>query len=86
MTDGESEILNEIMKIDMARLFAVWCKIDDLPLTSVVSVSHECFLIQRRSWSFINNELTWAILFGWVPDILKPRKEVSDGHLLPEVS
>lgn len=86
MTDGESEILNEVFTISTARLFAVWCKMDDLPLTTPASMAHEPMTIQRSPWSFIDNELTWALLFGWVPDVLKPRKGVNDGYLLPEVS
>lgn len=77
MTDGEIEILNEIMEIATARLFAVCCKTDDLPLTTLASMAHEQMTLQRRSWSFIDHELVWTVLFGWVPDILKQRKEVT---------
>lgn len=80
------DLMNAICRIPVAREFMVVSKRDDIPLHAHAMMGHESLHIdnaRQRSYKGMNlvindyesasSPVTWALLFGWVPDCLKEK-------------
>ena len=84
----EQHVLNRIFTIPVARWMAVMSKRWDIPYQSLAGMLHEqhvlnggrtisvmghTAVVDDWDWSFIDNELTWTLLFGWVPTYIQQK-------------
>lgn len=75
MNPSDMETLNIIFREPVARFFAVECKRRDVGLGALASMAHEGSVVTVGDPEFHENPVTWALLFGWVPESLKMRSD-----------
>lgn len=77
-----SGFMNAVCRIPVAREFLVVSKWHDIPLHSHAMMAHETLHLDNarqgkhcviNDYNTANNPVTWALLFGWVPDCLKEK-------------